>query len=100
MNELQLKINNITNILASDLPKHQKALSALQQFSGLDITHFCKAAKRSINKHLGAVNEIVSHYPTISDNNYHIISDKHLNDMLKNIQLLCLNLLAAELTSE
>ncbi len=100
MNELQLKINNITNILASDLPKPQKVLSALQQFSGLDITHFSKAAKRSINKHLGAVNGIVSHYPAISHDNYHIISDKHLNGMLKNIQLLCLNLLAAELTSE
>lgn len=93
MNELQERINRVTQVLAEDLPKHSKATTAMQTFSGLDITHFNNHQKNCIYKYMTAMNEITAHYPTIKTNDdYKIISETHLNKILKNIQQLCLKL--------
>ena len=94
MNELQIKINSITHILASESLKPNKVVMSLQTFSGLDITHFNDQKKKAIYKHMAAINNITSHYPTITTHdNYKIISDTDLNEILKNVQQLCLKLI-------
>ena len=94
MNELQSRVNKITNILSGEWPKPAKVLSSLQTLSGMDITNLNQKKVNAIHKHLFLINKITSSYPAIvTENNYNSVSDKHLNEMLKNIQQLCLKLL-------
>lgn len=94
MNELQTRINSIIQILASELSKANKVTSALQAFSGLDITHFSSQKTKSVYKHITTVNSVAARYPIIkSYEDYEIITDKDLNKILKSIQQLCLKLL-------
>jgi hypothetical protein len=94
MNELQTRINSITQILASDLPKSKKAIASLQAFSGLDITHFNHKKKESVYKYLSTLNAVVARYPTIKTyDDYNIMTDVDLNKILKSIQQICLKLL-------
>ena len=94
MNDLQIRINKITHVLSSELPQPEKALLSLQALSGLEITHFNQKKMKAFCKHLSTINEITSYYPAIIvDSNYDSLSEAHLNEMLKNIQQLCLKLL-------
>lgn len=94
MNELQIKINSITQILSSDSSKLNKVVMSLQGFSGLDITNFSSKKKKSLYKYMAIINSITSHYPTIKTyDDYKIISDADLGELLKNVQQLCLKLL-------
>jgi len=94
MNDLQIRINKITQILVSESSKQDKALLSLQAFSGLEITHFSQKRMKHFYKYMFAINAITSYYPRIIvDNNYNSLSDAHLNEILKNVQQLCLKLL-------
>jgi hypothetical protein len=94
MNDLQKRINTITQILADDLPKHNKVTEAMQAFSGLDITHFNNQQEKNIYKHMSTINAITAGYATIkTSDDYKIMSEIHLNEILKNVQQLCLKLL-------
>ena len=95
MNELQVRINSITQTLASNLPKADKAVATSQALSGMDITNLSNQKKQCIYKYMTTSNKIIARYPTIKSNDdYKIISDADLNKLLKNIQQLCLKLLA------
>jgi len=94
MNDLQIRITKVTQVLSSDALKQDKPMLAMQALSGMDVTHFSQKKMKVFYKHLSAINEILSYYPAvIVDNNYNSLSDAHLNEMLKNIQQLCLKLL-------
>jgi hypothetical protein len=94
MNDLQTRINNITQLLSGESSKQNKVVMSLQSFSGLDITHFNNQQMKNIHKYMSAINEITSQYSSIRTyDDYSIISDPHINKILKNIQQLCLKLL-------
>jgi hypothetical protein len=94
MNGLQIRINKITEILSSESSKQDKALLSLQAFSGMELTHFSQKKMKYFYKYISAINEITSYYPKIViDNDYRSLSDRHLNEILKNVQQLCLKLL-------
>ena len=94
MNELQIKINSITQILSSESSKLNKVVMSLQGFSGLDITHFSNKKMKSMHKHMATINSITSHYPNIKTyDDFKIIPDTDLDEILKNVQQLCLKLL-------
>ncbi len=94
MNELQIRINNVTQILASDLSKVNKVVASLEAFSGLDITHFDDKKTKYVYKHIATMNAITGRYPFIKTyDDYNLISEADLNKILKDIQQLCLKLL-------
>ena len=94
MNELQIKINSITQILSGESSKLNKVVMSLQGFSGLDITHFNSKKMKSLHKYMGTINSITSHYPAITTyDDFKIIPDTDLDEILKNVQQLCLKLL-------
>lgn len=94
MNDLQVRINSIIQILASDLSKADKVVAASQTLSGMDITHLSNQKTQCVYKYITTSNKIMACYPTIkSYDGYKIISDSDLNKFLKNIQQLCLKLL-------
>ena len=96
MNELHLKINLVTQALSSDQAKPNKVVSALKNFSGLDMTNFSKKMMNTIHQHFGEINSITSQYKIKTEDDYKIITDNDLNKILKNIQQLCLKLLLTE----
>lgn len=94
MNELQIRINSIIQIFASDLSKADKVVAACKVLSGMDITHFTNQKKQMIYKHITASNNIMSRYSSIKNyDDYKIMSDADLNKLLKSVQQLCLKLL-------
>lgn len=93
MNELALKINLVTQSLASTQTKPNKVVAALKSFSGLDMTNFNKKKMNSIHQHFGEINCITAQYKIATDDDYQIISDIHLDKILKTIQQLCLKLI-------
>jgi len=94
MNDIQARINIITQSFASNETKAKKVSVSLQAFSGMDITHFNKQKTNSIYKYLGAVNRIIKNYPIVQvPDDYQYIPDSDLDKILKNIQQLCLKLL-------
>lgn len=95
MNDLQTRINAITQILASEPSKANKVIASLQAFSGMDITHFNSQQKKSVYRYMATINDVTSRYsPSIKTNDdYKIMSDADLNIVLKNVQQLCIKLL-------
>ncbi len=95
MNDLQTRINTITQILASEPLKAHKVIASLQAFSGMDITHFSNQQKKSVYKYMATINDITSRYSPVikSNDDYKIMSDADLNIILKNVQQLCIKLL-------
>ena len=76
MNELQVRINSIIQILASDLSKADKVVATSKALSGMDITHLPSQTMQCIYKYITTSNKIIARYPTIKNNDdYKIISD-------------------------
>jgi len=92
---MQHRINLITQLLASELALPEKVTACLKAFSGMEITHVEEKKKKSLYHFLNTSNEITAHYPFIkTDEDYSLIPEADLNKILKNIQRLCLKLLA------
>jgi len=94
MTEIEMRINTITHILATEPSKIGKMAKSLQALHGLDFTHLNNKKKNSIYKHMTDYNKIMEKYPTIkTQDDYHLISDIDLSKILKSIQQLCIKLL-------
>jgi len=94
MNEIQIRINSIIRVLASDLSTADKYKEIAPSFSGMDITHFTEKQKQHVYKYMTTANKIMARYPTIrTGDDYKIITDSDLNKLLKNVQQFCLKLL-------
>ena len=91
MDKIETMVNDIQNIILSDLSKPEKAAKAIQKFSGLELTYFKKPILNHLYKRLGNIRSILSRYPGIkSYDDYALITGRHLEDILENIQELCL----------
>lgn len=94
VNEIQIRINSVIKVLASDLLKVDKFKEVSTSFSGMDITHFTDKQKQHVYKYIITANKIMARYPTIeTHDDYNIITDADLNKLLKNVQQFCLKLL-------
>lgn len=95
MNDMQLRMIDIIKILNGNLPKHEKIVQACKRLSGLDMTHATPISKRSIGEYLHEMNNVLSPYDTVLKTweDYQLISDEHLNKILKNIKRLCKKLI-------
>jgi 3-hydroxy-3-methylglutaryl CoA synthase len=83
MNELILKL---ATILDEKLSKKDKVIKCFSAMSGLEISALSSDQKNSINKQLLAINGILKQYPIKTYDDYSLISDNHLNKLLKNIK--------------
>lgn len=88
MNNNASKLTAVIGILATDLPKKDKLVLSRQQLSGLDITNIDTVTKKHVTKHILEMNDITTQYPIKTDDDYVMISDVHLNKLLKSIKQL------------
>jgi uncharacterized Fe-S cluster-containing MiaB family protein len=87
MNEIMLKI---MTILDEKIPKKDKVIKCFNATSGLEISALSSDQKNSIYKQISASNRILKQYPIKTYDDYALISDNHLNKLLKNIKQVCL----------
>jgi len=87
MAELILKYMTILN---ENIPKKDKVIKCFSVISGIDISSLRSDQENNINKQLIAINRILKQYPIKTFDDYALISDNHLNKLLKNIKQVCL----------
>lgn len=92
------KDNRITNdlllkyvaILDEKLSKKDTIMKLLTITSGFDITALSAERENAINTQLLAINRVLGHYPIKTWDDYALLSESHLNKLLKNLKQLCL----------
>ena len=87
MNELVPKLTAILKEMAS---KKEAVIKCFSTMSGLEISALSSDQKRRITEQFLAINEILKKYPIKTHDDYSLISDNHLNKLLKNIKQICL----------
>lgn len=86
------KLTTILTILEKDWSKKDKIIMSFGELSGLDLGLLSSMQKNSIQKHVIFANSILRQYPIKTFDDYALISDDHLNKLLKSIKRLCVSL--------
>ena len=89
MNDIHLKVLQVTTVFKKEIPQYKKIIFACQCLSGLDITNISQTTKDYLYDHLNKTNRIISQYPIHEWEDYQLISDMHQNKMLKSFENLC-----------
>jgi hypothetical protein len=87
INDLMVKIA-IT--LEKRISKKDIVIKCFNEISGLEISALSADQQSGINKKILAINGILKQYPIKTYDDYSLISDYHLNKLLKNIKQICL----------
>ena len=87
MSDLSLKY---IAILDEKLSKKETIMKLLTITSGFDITELSAEKKNVISARLLAMNRVLGQYPIKTWDDYALLSEKHLNKLLKNLKQLCL----------
>ncbi len=87
INELMVKIA-IT--LEETISKKDKVIKCFNTISGLEISALRSGQQSSIKKQILLINGVLQQYPIKTHEDYSLISDYHLNKLLKNIKQICL----------
>jgi len=77
-------------ILDEKLSKKDTIIKLLNITSGFDITVLSAEQKNAISTQLLAMNRILAHYPIKTYDDYALLSENHLNKLLKSLKQLCL----------
>lgn len=83
MNEFTLKI---VTILEEKISKKDKVIKCFIVASGLEISALSLDQQNRIYKQLSIVNGILKQYPIKTYDDYSLISDSHLNQLIKSIR--------------
>ena len=92
MKEIMKRLIAISTILEKEYPKKDKIIVSVQELSGLDLGILSSTQENSVKKHMILTNGILQQYPIKTFDDYVLISDDHLNKLLKSIKQLCLSL--------
>lgn len=86
-------------MLAGDLslPKWQRLSQGLQAFSGLELTGLLDNVREPLEANLARVNQVLARYPLEGKEDYQIIGDDDLQQMLDMVDVAASRAIAAEL---
>ncbi len=80
--ELSITLKEIDNILSSDADKAKTIIASLKQLSCVELSRLNKSTRNRLDRNIININNVLQQYPIKTFDDYYLIGDAHLTEML------------------